>query len=108
MVVIGQLSEFCKETVCGSHMKKRRRYPETNKWTRICEHCEDKYLMEKHYQNEMKTEESLITQEVVVHSKYSELKSAIEGKRVKLQMLRNKGSTLTDFAKKENARLAAL
>jgi hypothetical protein len=29
--------------------------------------------MEKHYQNEMKTEESLITQEVVVKSKHTEL-----------------------------------
>lgn len=89
-------------------MKKRRRNPETNKWTRICEHCEDKYLMEKHYQNEMKTEESLITQEVVVKSKHTELSEAIEGKRVKLQMLKNKGGALCDFAKKENARLTAL
>ena len=71
MVEIILISEFCKEIVCLSHLRKRRRYAETNKWTRICEYCEDKYLMEKHYQNETKTEESLMSQELIINKKHS-------------------------------------
>ena len=64
--------------------------------------------MEKHYQNEMKTEESLLSQEAVLRTKHIELSEAIAGKKVKLQMLHNKHEKLLEHTKKESARLTTL
>ena len=63
--------------------------------------------MEKHYQNEMKTEESLMTQEIIVEKKYSELQEVLSSKKIKLQMLKNKKEQLEASSKKEAARLAS-
>ena len=73
----------------------------------MCEFCEDKSLMEKHYQNEMKTEESLMTQEIIVEKKHSELQEVLSSKKIKLQMLKNKKEQLEASSKKEAARLAS-
>jgi hypothetical protein len=64
--------------------------------------------MEKHYQNEMKTEESLLTQEAILRNKHTELGEIVASKKIKYQLLHNKNKELIDAAKKENARLATL
>lgn len=37
----------------------------TKKFSRICDYCEDKKLMEKHFQNLIKSEETLLSEEIV-------------------------------------------
>jgi hypothetical protein len=64
--------------------------------------------MEKHYQNEMKTEESLLTQEAILRNKHTELGEIVASKKIKYQLLHNKNKELIDAAKKENARLTTL
>jgi hypothetical protein len=102
------LSEFCREVVCLGHFRKRRRNNNTNKWTRICEPCEDRYLMEKQFQSEVKTEESLLTQEAILQSKQLELQQAIQQKKKRLEEMANKKRDTVEKHRLEMSRLAAL
>jgi hypothetical protein len=61
--------------------------------------------MEKHYQNEMKTEESLMTQHLIVEKKHQELTDIVSSKKIKFQMLLNKQGQLEAIYKKEIARI---
>ena len=85
-------SEFCKESVCGEHFRKKRRNPETNKFCRICEACEDEYLYKRHLKNEMKTDESMSTQELLMEDKLRELTGQLDGKRTKLGVMKHRSA----------------
>lgn len=102
------LSEFCRDVVCLGHFRKRRRNSNTNKWTRICESCEDRYLMEKHFQSEVKTEESLLTQEAVLQAKKAELRQAIEQKKKRIEEIANKKSETVERHRVEMGKIATL
>lgn len=106
MVVKGLLSEFCGETVCAGHFRKRRRNNSTNKWARICEPCEDKYLMDRHYQNEMKTAESLLTQEIILTNRHREAQELLESKRAKLLQLLDKKASIAENHTREMVKLS--
>lgn len=47
------LSSFCHDIVCSSHIRKKRR-DANNKFTRICDLCEDTYIYKRYLKNEMK------------------------------------------------------
>ena len=66
MVIGYQFSEFCKDIVCIEHIRKKRKYKNTNKFVRICDDCEDKYLYDKYKSSESKAEEALAMQEMIV------------------------------------------
>ncbi len=46
--------------------------------------------MEKHFQSEVKTEESLLTQEAILQAKQLELQQAIQQKKKRLEEMGNK------------------
>ncbi len=52
--------------------------------------CEDKYLMEKHYRNEMKSEETIVSEEEVLSIKYNKVKAQSEEKKQTLARLKEK------------------
>ena len=42
-------SGFCKGLVCNDHMRKKRKNKnDKNKFVRVCDICEDKYLYQKY------------------------------------------------------------
>ncbi len=51
--------------MCISHFRKARLNVSTKKFSRICDYCEDKKLMERHFQNLIKTEETIVSEEMV-------------------------------------------
>ena len=69
VVPIKIFSMFCFDTVCMTHIRKKRRDPKTNKYARICDLCEDTYLYKKYLKNEMKMEESFAAQESLLEIK---------------------------------------
>jgi hypothetical protein len=56
----------------------------------------------------MKTEESLITQEIIVHNRHNELSEVLKNKLVKLKMQKNRREELEAIYKKESAKLTNL
>jgi hypothetical protein len=64
--------------MCIIHFRKARRNPLTNKFSRICDNCEDTKLMEKHFQNIMKSEETLASEELLITEKYNQMKDKLE------------------------------
>lgn len=66
-------------------MRKRRR--KRNKWEKICDYCEDKFLYEAYMKLEIKAEESLAVEEEIVAMKYEENKAVLENKRTKRREL---------------------
>lgn len=100
MVLHGRFSLFCHDTVCVGHIRKKRRDPNTNKFTRICDACEDKYLYKKHLKNEMKLEESMVAQELLLEAKCKDMQEMIKGKKTKLEVLKQKNEELIAEKKK--------
>jgi len=48
------LSGFCNFVFCSEHMRKKRKNKEVNKFVRICDNCEDRYLYSKYMKLEVK------------------------------------------------------
>ena len=66
-------------------MRKKRR--KKNKWEKICDSCEDKYLFEAYMKLEIKAEEALGVEQEIVTMKYEDLRQLLEAKRVKRRQL---------------------
>lgn len=49
-------SGFCNFVACNEHMRKKRKHPQTGKFTKICDDCEDKNLFERYMKSEIKAE----------------------------------------------------
>lgn len=47
-------SAFCMMPICSDHLRKRRR--KKNKWEKICDSCEDKFLFDAYMKLEIKAE----------------------------------------------------
>ena len=56
--------------------------------------CEDRYLMEKHYRNEMKSEETIVSEEEVLSIKYNQVKAQSEEKKQTLAQIKEKNRLL--------------
>lgn len=100
MVHHGGFSLFCHDIVCIGHIRKKRRDPNTNKFSRICDDCEDRYLYKKHLKNEMKLEESMVAQQLLLEAKCKDLQEMLKGKKVKLEVLKQKNQELSEQKKK--------
>ena len=75
---------------CNDHMRKKRKHPKSGKFLKVCDDCEDKHLFEKYMKTELKAEEALQMQEMIIASKHQELTEALNGKRTRMQLLMNK------------------
>ena len=48
MVLPSTYSEFCKDSVCSTHIRKKRKHKKTGKFVRICDECDDKAIYDKY------------------------------------------------------------
>ena len=58
MVLFRIFSGFCDLVACKEHLRKRRR--KKNKWEKICDECEDRFLYDSYMKLEKRKEESLM------------------------------------------------
>jgi hypothetical protein len=54
-------------------MRKKRKHPKSGKFVRVCDDCEDKHLFEKYMKTEIKAEEAVQLQEMIIETKHREL-----------------------------------
>lgn len=97
-------SGFCNFVVCNEHMRKKRKHPKSGKFVRVCDDCEDKHLFEKYMKTEIKAEEALQLQEMIIETKHKELDEVLNGKKTKMQLLLNKGAEIEQDRKNNEAR----
>lgn len=85
-------------------MRKKRKHPKSGKFVRVCDDCEDKHLFEKYMKTEIKAEEALQLQEMIIETKHKELDEVLNGKKTKMQLLLNKGAEIEQDRKNNEAR----
>lgn len=91
--------------MCSSHIRKKRKQTNGNKFVRICDDCEDKILFDRYMKSESKAEEALAMQEMIVQSKRNELADLASAKQTKLQVLKNKQAELEEERKEQESKL---
>ena len=102
MVLVLKYSEFCKDAVCSSHIRKKRKHKKTGKFVRICDDCDDKIIYDKYMKLQSKAEEAILMQEMIIQGKHDELTDLVMSKKVKIEVLVAKKKQLEEEKKTQN------
>lgn len=70
---------------CKDHLRKRRR--RKNKWEKICDCCEDKFVYDSYMKLEKKKEESLLVEEEIITMKHDNVAEIYGNKKSKIDKL---------------------